>query len=123
MKKLSIPVSKFDLSRFVQTIVAFWNDPEVAFPFVKNGSADFGTMSLDDDEDLGDDPLEWLQHGHTLFAQLFSGDGCTYNCADGTEIEVPEEDDELIDKTYLDDCSTYGFLIQVKKDTVTLRAA
>ena len=80
-------------------------------------------MSLDDDEDLGDDPLEWLQHGHTLFAQLFSGDGCTYSCADGTEIEVTEDDEELLDKTYLDDCSTYGFLIQLKKDTVTLRTA
>ncbi len=119
----SVSTRNFDLPRFVRTIVAFWNDPEVAFPFVHNGFADFGPGCLDDGADLGDDPLEWLRHGHTLFAQFFTGDGVTYNCADGEEIEIPDDGDDRIETTCLDDCTTYGFLIRVKEGIVEIRSA
>lgn len=124
MKK-SVPIRNFDLPRFVRTIVEFWNDAEVAFPFVQDGFADFGPDCLDDGDDLGGDPLEWLRAGHSLFGQFFRGDGVTYDCADGQEVEVPDDDDDdsRIDATYLDDSSAYGFLIRLKEERVEIRSA
>lgn len=120
---MSVPTRSFDLGRFVRTIVAFWNDPQVAFPFVHDGFADFGPGCLDDGDDLGDDPLDWLRQEHTLFAQFFTGDGVTYDCADGQQIEIPDDGDHRIEATCLDDCSTYGFLIRVKEGVVEIRSA
>ena len=114
----------FDLQHFIETIVSFWEgDLEVAFPFVSSdGVADFGPSCLGDEaDDAGDSPLEWLQHGHTLFGQFSRGDGVSYELADGTELETTDDDEA--DDVFLDDCSTYGFLLHLECDTLTVHTA
>jgi hypothetical protein len=121
--KTTLSLRDFDLHRFIDIVVEFWGgDHEVAFPFVHDGVADFGTICLGDDaDDAGDSPLEWLQHGHTLFGQLTRGDGVSYELADGTELEI--NDDDEADDVFLDDCSTYGFLLHLEGDLLTIQFA
>jgi hypothetical protein len=140
MKKQKIPVRDFDLPRFIQTLVAFWGDPETAFPLVAdNGFADFGTDCLEDEaEEAGDNPLAWLRHGNTLFGQFTRRAG-DYELADGSRLRILDEEDadeedeggernacEAVHddgKTQLDECSTYGFLLKLKGDTLTVQTA
>lgn len=118
----SVSIRGFDLPRFIEAIVAFWGDLEIAFPFVHDGMADFGTACLEDDADnVGDSPLEWLQHGQTLFAQFTRGDGVAYELADGTEFETTEGDEA--DDVFLDDSSTYGFLLRLRGESLTIQTA
>lgn len=121
--KTTLSLQDFDLQRFIDAIVSFWGgDHEVAFPFVHDGFADFGTTCLGDDADqAGDTPLEWLQNGHTLFGQFSRGDGVTYELADGTEVETTDDDEA--DDVFLDDCSTYGFLMHLQGDRLTIQTA
>jgi hypothetical protein len=120
MKKQTVPLADFDLPRFIGTIVTFWGDHEAAFPLLENGFADFGLGCLDDDaEDPGDEPLQWLQHGLTLFGQFTRSDDSTYSLADGTEIEVPEDDES----EFMDDSSTFGFLVNLADDVLTIQTA
>lgn len=120
MKARTCPAREFDLPRFVAAVVDHWGDHEVAFPFVQGGFADFGTGCLGDD-DAGDNPLDWLRAGHTLFAQFTKRDGTTYTLPGGVEIDVSDVDDD--DATFLDDSSTYGFLVQVKDGNVLIQTA
>lgn len=122
MKPQTIPVQTFDLTRFVGTIVSFWCDHEVAFPLVENGFADFGTGCLGDNADeAGDHPLEWLQHGHTLFGQFTRRNEGRYELADGGEIDISDEDDD--GGTQLDECTTHGFLVSLRDNMVTVETA
>ena len=123
MKETTHSLPHFDLPRFIHTIMAFWGgDHEVAFPLVHDGFADFGTFCLDDGAgNVGDTPLEWLQHGLLLFAQFTRGDGTSYDLADGTQIEVSDDDES--DDVYLDDSSTYGFLLRLNGDKLTIQTA
>jgi hypothetical protein len=117
-----IPVYEFDLPCLIDTLTAFWGDHESAFPLVANGFADFGTFGLGDEADpVGETPLEWLQHGQTLFAQFTKGDGTSYALADGSELEVTDDDEA--EGSFLDDCSTYGWLISLKDGLLTLETA
>ena len=122
--KTTLSLQDFDLQRFIDTIVSFWEDDhEVAFPFVSSdGVADFGPSCLGDDADqAGDSPLEWLQNGHTLFGQLSRGDGVSYELASGSELETTDDDET--DDVFLDDCSTYGFLLHLEGETLTIQFA
>lgn len=129
MKKKMIPVRDFDVARFIESVVEFWHgqvpsmpDHTVAFPIVQNGFADFGTDCLEDDADtVGDTPLEWLQHGLTLFAQFTRRFDGTYDLADGTTWEEPEDYEN--DDVFLDEHSTYGFLIALKGEVLSIRTA
>ena len=123
MKTQTIHVETFDLARFVETIVKFWGgDHEVAFPLVENGFADFGTDCLGDDADeAGDHPLEWLQHGHTLFGQFTRRDCDLYELADGSSLTIPDDDED--DETQLDESTTYGFLVSMMENMLTIQTA
>ena len=122
MKPETISARKFDLLRFVGAIVDLWGDQEVAFPLVSNdGFADFGTDCLGDDADTaGDTPLECLRAGHILFGQFTQRDDDLYTLPGGVEIDVSDVDD---DETDLDECSTYGFLLEMKGDAVVIQTA
>ena len=122
MKLQSIPARKFDLSRFIETIVDLWADHEIAFPLVADGFADFGTDCLGDDADAaGDTPVEWLRAGHTLFGQFTQRDDGLYTLPGGVEIDVSNVDEA--DDTFLDDCTTYGFLVQLRDDALMIQTA
>ena len=123
MTPQTIPARKFDLPRFVEAIVNLWGDHEVAFPLVSNdGFADFGTDCLGDDaDDAGETPLEWLQAGNTLFGQFARRDDTRYTLPGGVEMDVSVVDEA--DDTFLDDASTYGFILQLKDDTLLIQTA
>ena len=116
-----IPITDFDLSRFVATLTAFWGDQECAFPLIESGFADFGTACVEDPDAVGQTPQEWLQHGQTLFAQFTRGDGTNYALADGSELEITENDEA--DGTFYDDCSTFGWLISLKNGLLIIETA
>lgn len=121
MKLQTIPARQFDLPRFVGAVVDLWGDHEVAFPLVADGFADFGTACLGDDADAaGETPLEWLQAGHTLFGQFTQRDDGLYTLPGGVEIDVSDVDD---DDALLDDCTTYGFLLEMAGDTLRIQTA
>lgn len=122
VNRQTIPIHQFDLPRFVDGIVGVWGDHEVAFPLVENGYADFGTACLGDEaDDAGDDPLDWLKHGHTLFGQFARRDEALYTLPNGVEIDVSEVGDD--DETFLDAFSTYGLLVQLKDGVLTFQTA
>lgn len=129
MKTKMISVRDFDVPRFIATLVKFWHgqvpsmpDHEVAFPIVQNGFADFGTACLDDDADaVGDTPLEWLENGLTLFAQFTRRFDGAYELADGTVWQEPEDFEN--DDVFLDEHSTYGFLIAMKGEMLSIQTA
>lgn len=122
MKRQTIPIDQFDLPRFVAAIVELWGDQAIAFPLVANGYADFGTACLGDEADVaGDNPLDWLKHGHTLFGQFARRDDTHYALPNGVEIDVSDVGDD--DETFLDAFSTYGFLIQMKDSNLTFQTA
>lgn len=122
MKPQTLTIDLFDLPRFVDSIVELWGDQEVAFPLVENGYADFGTACLGDDaDDAGDNPIEWLQHGNTLFGQFARRDDTNYTLPNQVVIDVSDVGDD--DETYIDEFSTYGFLVQLKDGFLTLRTA
>ena len=127
-------IRRFYLPRFIDTIVAFWKAEvptmpahEVAFAFVgETGLADFGTDCLWDEADtVGDSPLEWLQHGQTLFAQFTRQIDGSYEGVDGTKWVEPEDDE---DEEYLHELSgselgSYGFLISLTGDRLSVQTA
>ena len=119
MKKKMIPLRDFDLPRFIETIVNFMGDPMFAFPVVNDGIADFGEDGFD--EDMEETPLERLQHGRTLFAQFTKGEGSSYELADGSKLEVP--DDYEGEGEFFDECSAYGFLLQIVDGMMTIEPA
>jgi len=130
--KATIPLNDFDLPRFIEAIVDFWKDEvptmpahEVAFAFVgEDGFADFGTDCLwDEAVTVGDSPLEWLQHGQTLFAQFTRRFDGEYELADGTTWEEPDDDEDDDDDVYLDEHSTYGFLISLNGELIRIQSA
>lgn len=123
MKLQTIQARKFDLPRFVGAVVDLWGDHEVAFPLVSDdGFADFGTDCLGDAAAAaGETPLEWLRAGHTLFGQFTQRDDGLYTLPGGVEIDVPDVDEA--DDTFLDDTSTYGFLVQLRDDTLRVQTA
>ena len=119
MKKKTIPVRDFDLPRLIETIVEFLGNPMFAFPFVDDGIADFGEDGFDDD--MEETPLERLQHGRILFAQFTRGEGSSYELADGTKLEVPDDYDG--EGEFFDECSAYGFLLQIADGMLTIETA
>ena len=119
MQKRTIPVSDFDLPRFINTIVDFWGDQEIAFPLVENGFADFGAGCLEDAEGAGNTPHEWLQNGMILFGQFTRRNDGLYELADETVIDVPDDDET----EFVDECSTFGFLIQLRGDILNIETA
>ena len=119
MKNKMIPVCDFDLPHFIATIVHFMGNPMFAFPVVDDGIADFGEDGFDDD--MEETPLERLQHGRILFAQFTRGEGSSYELADGTKLEVP--DDYEGEGEFFDECSAYGFLLHVADGMLTIETA
>lgn len=119
MKKKMIPMRDFDLSRFIDAIVHFMGDPMFVFPVVNDGIADFGEDGFDDD--MEETPLERLLHGRILFAQFTRGEGNTYELADGTTLEVP--DDYEGEGEFFDECSAYGFVLQLTDGMLAIETA
>ena len=119
MKKKMIPVDEFDLPRFIECVVEFLGNPMFAFPFVDDGIADFGEDGFDDDTE--ETPLDRLQHGRILFAQFTRGEGNAYELADGSKLEVP--DDYEGEGEFFDECSAYGFLLQLTDGMLTIESA
>ncbi len=117
--QITIPVRDFDLARFIDAIVHFMGNPMFAFPVVDDGIADFGEDGFDDD--MEETPLERLQHGRILFAQFTRGEGITYELADGTKLEVPEDYEG--EGEFFDECSAYGYLLQLTDGMLTIEAA
>lgn len=122
MKSRTIPLPSFDLARFVDAVVQLWGDAEVAFALVEGKYADFGTLCLGDAADAaGDTPLEWLNHGHTLFAQFARRDDDRYTLPGGEVLDVSDVGDD--DDTLLDESSTYGLLVRVKDGQLRIESA
>lgn len=119
MKKKMIPVRDFDLPRFIETTVNFIGNPMFAFPVVNDGIADFGEDGFEDD--MEETPLERLQHGRILFAQFTKGEGSSYALADGTKLEVPDEYEG--EGEFFDECSAYGFVLQIADGVLTIETA
>lgn len=119
MKKKMLSVREFDVPRFIDTIVHFIGNPMFAFPVVNDGIADFGEDGFDDDMEVT--PLARLQHGRILFAQFTKGEGSSYELADGTKLEVP--DDYEGEGEFFDECSAYGLLLQIADGMLTIEAA
>ena len=119
MKKKTIPLRDFDLPRFIKTIVHFIGEPRFAFPVVNDGIADFGEDGFDDD--MEETPLERLQHGRILFAKFTSGEGNSYELADETKLEVPNDYEG--EGEFFDECSAYGFLLRIADEMLTIEAA
>ena len=119
MKKKMIPVRDFDLPRFIDAIVQFIGDPTFAFPFVNDDIADFGEDGFD--EDTEESPLERLQNGRILFAKFTKGEGDSYELADGSTLEVPDEYEG--EGEFFDECSAYGFLLQVSDGMLAIETA
>jgi hypothetical protein len=91
---MNIPLSEFLLPRFISCFLDFWKDNdalvpphEAAFAFVgENGSAYFADeMQINEEEPVGDSPMEWLQHGLTLFAHFTRQDDRIFEGLDGTK--------------------------------------
>ncbi len=127
----TIPIQRFDLARFIEIMVDFWKDEvsahEAAFTFVGDtGLAAFGTDCLwDEAETVGEGPLDWLHHGKALFARFFRQFDGRYEGADGTTWDDPEdeENEESLHELSGFELGSYGFLVSLSGDRLSIQTA
>lgn len=147
MSVFTIPRKQFDWPKFASAVSGFVlsRGADEVFQLVQDGQVilDMEELTFDDGEeieDIPDDPVERLEAGFDLLAQLamFQDFGVLV-CADGSEIEVPDLDDEdlddeeeerppltaaqrrLVEKTVCDECRSYGFLISLDGTNLKLQ--
>jgi len=109
--KKTIPLDQFDLPSFIAAIVTFGDGPDFAFQFVDDGYAIYDPSTT---------PLQKLAGGQDVFARFSSGEGESFNLADGTRLDLPEDYD---DEGYFDDSSCYGFVVRLADGQLTFESA
>lgn len=109
--KTTIPLNDFDLPRFIDAIVTLCDGPDLAFQLVDDGYAIYDPSTT---------PMQKLESGQTVFARFSSGEGESFNLADGTRIELPDEFDG---EGYFDDSSCYGFVIRLADGQLNFESA
>lgn len=107
----TIPLKDFDLARFIDAIVTFSDGPELAFQLVDEGYAIYDPSTT---------PMQKLGSGQTVFARFTSGEGESFNLADGTRIELPDDFDG---EGFFDDSSCYGFMVRLADGHLTFESA
>jgi hypothetical protein len=108
--QINIPLNDFDLPRFIEAIVTFCEEPELAFPTVDNGLAIHDASA----------PMQKLESGQSVFARFSSGEGESFNLADGTQLELPDDYDG---DGYFDERSCYGFVVRLADGHLTFSIA
>lgn len=109
--KATIPLNDFDLPRFIDAIVTFCDEPELAFPIVDGDFAIYDPSTT---------PIQKLESGQAVFARFTSGQGERFNLADGTQLELPDDFDG---DGYFDDSSCYGFVVRLAEGQLTISSA
>lgn len=97
----TIPLNDFDLPRFIAAIVTFGDGPDLAFQTVDDGFAVYDPSTT---------PTQKLESRQAVFARFTSGEGESFQLADGTRLDVPVDFDG---DGYFDDSSCYGFVIRL----------
>jgi hypothetical protein len=105
--QITIPLKDFDLARFIAAI----EEPELAFQFVDDGYAIYDPATT---------PMQKLESGQAVFARFTSGEGESFQLADGTRIELPDDFDG---DGYFDDSSCYGFVVRLADGQLTFESA
>lgn len=105
--QITIPLKDFDLPRFIDAIA----EPELAFQFVEDGFAIYDPSTT---------PMQKLESGQAVFARFTSGEGESFNLADGTKLELPDDFDG---EGYFDDSSCYGFVVRLADGHLTFESA
>jgi hypothetical protein len=105
--QITIPLKDFDLTRFINAI----EEPELAFQFVEDGFAIYDPTTT---------PMQKLQSGQAVFARFSTGEGESFQLADGTRLELPEDFDG---EGYFDDSSCYGFMVRLADGHLTFESA
>ena len=95
--QITIPLKDFDLTRFINSI----EEPELAFQFVDGGYAIYDPTTT---------PIQKLESNHAVFVRFTAGEGESFQLADGSRIELPDDFDG---EGYFDDSSCYGFVIRL----------
>lgn len=93
----TIPLNDFDLTRFINAI----EEPELAFQLVDDGYAIYDPSTT---------PIQKLESGQSVFARFSTGEGESFNLADGTQLELADDFDG---EGYFDDSSCYGFVVRL----------
>lgn len=107
----TIPLNDFDLSRFMDAIVTLGDGPEFAFPVVDDGFAIYDPTTT---------TMQKLESGQSVFARFTSGEGESFNLADGTQLEPPDDYDG---DGYFDELSCYGFVIRLADEQLNFTSA
>ena len=109
--QITIPLNDFDLARFIAAIVTFSDGPDLAFQLVDEGFAIYDPTTT---------PMQKLESGQTVFARFTSGEGESFQLADGTQLELPDDFDG---EGYFDDSSCYGFVVRLAYGHLTFTSA
>ncbi len=138
----------FDLCSFLDALHAFSlacggdGDP---LPVVHEGSVYHDATELASElcADIPDNSRRRLKAGYTVFSVFTQFNDTGYACADGSEVEVPSEDEDeehddeedeprplrptmdaaLVAATECDDCRGYGFLVSLTGDEIRVELA
>jgi hypothetical protein len=103
----TIPLKDFDLTRFINSI----EEPDLAFQFVDDGYAIYDPTTT---------PMQKLASGQAVFARFTSGEGESFQLADGTRLDLPDDFDG---EGYFDDSSCYGFVIRLADGQLIFESA
>lgn len=109
--QITIPLNDFDLPRFIAAIVTFGDGPDLAFQLVDEGYAIYDPSTT---------LLQKLAGGQAVFARFSSGEGESFQLADGTQLELPDDFDG---EGYFDDSSCYGFMVRLADGQLNFESA
>ena len=107
----TIPLNDFDLPSFIDAIVTLCDGPELAFPTVDDELALYDPSTT---------PMQILESGQAVFARLTSGEGESFDLADGTRLELPDNYDG---DGFFDERSCYGFVVRLADGQLTFASA
>lgn len=107
----TIPLNDFDLPRFINAIVTLSDGPDLAFQFVDDGYAIYDPSTT---------PIQKLESGQSVFARFSTGEGESFQLADGSRLELSDDFDG---DGYFDDSSCYGFVIRLADEQLNFTIA
>jgi hypothetical protein len=107
----TIPLDQFDLPSFIAAIVTLCDGPELALPVVDDGFAIYSPSTT---------AMQKLESGQTVFARFSSGEGESFNLADGNRLVLPDDYDG---DGFFDECSCYGFVLRLTEGNVIVNSA
>jgi hypothetical protein len=103
----TIPLSEFDLPRFIEAI----EEPELAFQCVEDGYAIYDPSTT---------PMQKLESGQDVFARFSTGEGESFHLADGSRLELPDDFDG---EGFFDDSSCYGYVVRLADEQLNFTSA